>query len=667
MHCKNNIHRINIDKSNFLNNPVFRNFYLLITPLLLLLPQLLQAQGGCTGFGSNNTEEAFDIVETNNGAIFVAGRTDQNGGDAYLMKFRHGNFYKEWSKTYGTNNKNEAAKALTLHNGDLYIAGFTKKNGNKDVMLLKLDTATGAVINNKHLGSSNLDEAHDIIITKNGDLAITGRTKTTSAQNSVLTFVMVFTMGNSSFNIKKEFAYGTGNSNHAYNLEQDSKGDYWVVGQESNKSGIGLIYQLDKKFSNNTSSDVIYKAVLNDGANFQSANDIKCDKNKMVITGTGKFQGTSLSAKSAFALKLKANTKNLSNAAKPANKMKEFGSGNTEKARGLSVSSNGYVFIGENGNDEMFSFKAESNLSSVTWGLESGGSSTDIGNAITKIDPGAFLSVGKSESAPYSNGSSNFYLMETYAGSNCCSKSTSVIVKNLNASNLLKDAPANSNFSIDKVEFTNNQGSLSSPITSSVGGTMNNLGACGSLPVEFTSFELEKENPNKVPISWKTASENNNDYFTILRNFEGEVFESVARIEGQGTKTRSTNYSHGDEVPKSGSYYYKIRQTDFDGTQTTSAVKSIYFGNVSNIAIDNVDCDQNGVEVRLSGVRSNHRILTVTGISGKPVGRKKLQKVKGEQTIRFQGQKLKNRMVYIRIVNTLDASTVRDRKVIVTR
>ncbi len=651
-------------KSSVQNILLFRNPFFLPAALLLLLPQLSLAQGGCTGFGSSNTEEAFDIVETSGGSVFVAGKSDQNSGDAYLMKFKHGNSYKEWDQTYGTNSKKESAKALTLHNGALYLAGFTKKDGDKDVLLLKIDTATGAVKNNRYLGNSDLDAALDIIVTKSGNLAITGRTKTTSGQNSILTFVMEFTMSNSSFNIKREFAYGTGNTNNAYALEQDSQGDYWVAGKETNNSGLGIIYQLTNNFSNNTSADVIYKAALNDGSNNQSANDIEADGNDMVVTGTGKFQGTSLSAKSAFALKLSQTTSNPSSAAKPANKIKEFGTGNTEKSKAISVSSKNYVFTGESGNDKMFSFKTKSDLSSVTWSLESGGSSTDYGNAVTETNFGAFMSVGKSQSSPYSSGAGNFYLMQTNSGTNCCSKTTSISVKSLNASNLLSDDPENSDFSMDKAKLANHVKTINNPQTSNVNGTMNNSGACGALPVAFTGFNLEKRKPNKIQISWETASETNNDYFTILRNFEGKGFKPVAKVQGQGTKTIPTHYSQEDKVNKAGHYYYKIRQTDFDGSQSTSAVKSIRVKNGNELSIDKVRLNNSSIKVNLSDVRSKNRLLIVTGISGKPLGRKKLQSIKGQQTVRFQGTDLKNRMLYLRVINTRDGSKVKGRKVI---
>lgn len=639
---------------------------LVLIGFILAVPNVLKAQsGGCYGYGTNNSEEAKDVLETDNGHVFVAGKTNQNSGDAYLMKFAHGNLSKDWDQTYGNGSKAESFEAMTLHNGDLVLAGYTKKHGDKDILLMRIDTANGNVINNRFLGNSDLDVAFDIIENQKGNLVATGRTKTTSGQNSILTFVLEFTLSASSFTIHNQFAYGTGNTNYGYALEQDSEGDYWVVGKETNNSGIGFIYQLEENFSNNTASDVIYKAGINDKSNSQVIHDIQEDGNKMVITGTGKFQGTGISAKTVYVAKLDHTTSNPANPDQPVTKMKEFGSGNTEKAKALSIHNQSYVMTGSNGNDKLFSLKVKNDLSSIQWALESGGGSTDFGNCLTKLQNGDYLSVGKSQSSSYTSGSGNFYLNEIDAGNNCCSQDkTSALSQNsLSASNLFQSPLSNSNFSIDQAKLANNIASLSNPQSSANNGSFEKSGGCGALPVEFNNFSLSKRNGNRVHIQWQTASETNNNYFTILRAHEDQDFKPVARKEGQGTTITPTDYAHRDEIKQAGQYYYKIRQTDYDGSTSTSSVKAVNIKNTHAVTIEQVQTRQGQLQLHLKGIQARDCAITVRSASGRQIGRKRLQAMRGSQTIRFQGTDLNNQLFYIRIINTLDGSTLKGRKV----
>jgi hypothetical protein len=95
------------------------------------------------------------------------------------------------------------------------------------------------------------------------------------------------------------------------------------------------------------------------------------------------------------------------------------------------------------------------------------------------------------------------------------------------------------------------------------------------LPVELTQFELVPY-ADFVEVSWATASELNNDYFTVERRHEGaEQFEAVATLPGAGTTQNANRYRYNDYSISPGLWYYRIKQTDYDGTYTYSQVKSV--------------------------------------------------------------------------------------------
>jgi hypothetical protein len=94
------------------------------------------------------------------------------------------------------------------------------------------------------------------------------------------------------------------------------------------------------------------------------------------------------------------------------------------------------------------------------------------------------------------------------------------------------------------------------------------------LPIELISFDASLAG-DQVTLSWVTASELNNDFFTIERASDIEKFEEVAIVKGQGTTNSKTSYSSIDDSPLPGTSYYRLKQTDFDGGFGYSEVRRI--------------------------------------------------------------------------------------------
>jgi hypothetical protein len=106
------------------------------------------------------------------------------------------------------------------------------------------------------------------------------------------------------------------------------------------------------------------------------------------------------------------------------------------------------------------------------------------------------------------------------------------------------------------------------------------------LPIELASFEVEKTVENQVAIQWETLTETNNDYFTVERSRDGETWETLKRVNGAGTSVNLNSYSAIDENPLQGTSFYRLKQTDFDETATTSETKSIHFDKIEDTEIN---------------------------------------------------------------------------------
>ena len=103
-----------------------------------------------------------------------------------------------------------------------------------------------------------------------------------------------------------------------------------------------------------------------------------------------------------------------------------------------------------------------------------------------------------------------------------------------------------------------------------------------NLPIELVSFEGKKSG-NSVKIDWSTASEHNNEYFTVFRSSNGTDFGEVGRVPSRGDSQNPTEYELFDPSPRDGVNYYRLRQTDFDGTFVDSHTIAVEFTRVENV------------------------------------------------------------------------------------
>lgn len=90
-------------------------------------------------------------------------------------------------------------------------------------------------------------------------------------------------------------------------------------------------------------------------------------------------------------------------------------------------------------------------------------------------------------------------------------------------------------------------------------------GIISTLPIELLSFTASMNSESRAEISWVTATETNNDFFTIERTKDGVNYEVVGTVDGAGTSTSVKEYSFVDPLPYPGISYYRLKQTDYDG------------------------------------------------------------------------------------------------------
>lgn len=169
------------------------------------------------------------------------------------------------------------------------------------------------------------------------------------------------------------------------------------------------------------------------------------------------------------------------------------------------------------------------------------------------------------------------------------------------------------------------------------------------LPIELTKLTA-KIFDSKVKIEWETASERNNDYFTIERSLDAETFEVLTTVKGAGNSNHLIKYSEIDNYPFKNVSYYRLKQTDFDGRFVYS--RNVTVDNINNefTIVPNPSASENGFT--LQNV-SNSEVLNIiiTDITGKVVLNKEYNTETGNIEIK---QSLSPGIYLIKVINSVN-------------
>jgi hypothetical protein len=109
------------------------------------------------------------------------------------------------------------------------------------------------------------------------------------------------------------------------------------------------------------------------------------------------------------------------------------------------------------------------------------------------------------------------------------------------------------------------------------------------IPVELNNFIAEITG-SKVILSWETATENNNQGFFIERkNITSSEINSdwieIGFKEGKGNSTEMNQYQFADYPLYDGTYHYRLKQLDFDGSVNYSNEIEVNLFTVKSFAL----------------------------------------------------------------------------------
>ena len=85
------------------------------------------------------------------------------------------------------------------------------------------------------------------------------------------------------------------------------------------------------------------------------------------------------------------------------------------------------------------------------------------------------------------------------------------------------------------------------------------------MPVELTTF-TGSVNQNNVTLNWSTSTEVNNYGFNVERLINNQGWEKIGFVAGSGNSNSAKKYYFVDSNLKPGSYSYRLKQIDNDGS-----------------------------------------------------------------------------------------------------
>lgn len=131
-----------------------------------------------------------------------------------------------------------------------------------------------------------------------------------------------------------------------------------------------------------------------------------------------------------------------------------------------------------------------------------------------------------------------------------------------------------------------------------------------TLAIELLSFTA-KPNLNTILLNWTTATEENNDFFTIDKTRDGVNFEYVGTVDGAGSSTSVLHYSLVDHFPWEGLTYYRLKQTDFNGLFAFFEMVAVDFNKFGSFSFDVYPNPNSGDNITISMTSQSAQEVTV--------------------------------------------------------
>ena len=140
------------------------------------------------------------------------------------------------------------------------------------------------------------------------------------------------------------------------------------------------------------------------------------------------------------------------------------------------------------------------------------------------------------------------------------------------------------------------------------------------IPVELASFAATVKEGNVI-LNWSTVTELNNLGFEVQRSSKGNEFVTAGFVDGKGTVSEIQNYTFTDNNLEVGSYSYRLKQNDYDGSFEFSDIVEVEVlaPNVFSLEQNYPNPFNPSTKIRFSLAADSKVTLTVFDVLGQEV------------------------------------------------
>lgn len=144
---------------------------------------------------------------------------------------------------------------------------------------------------------------------------------------------------------------------------------------------------------------------------------------------------------------------------------------------------------------------------------------------------------------------------------------------------------------------------------------------CGALPVELAAFDaVYQADAGVVDLKWTTVYELNNDFFTVERSTDGLSYTMLDQVDAGENAITGAKYTTTDAQPVAGQLFYRLRQTDQDGTEKVLGVVQVNASGNHRLTTDLFPNPFSGrLQYSIGGGEAGTLELKVTDLSGRTV------------------------------------------------
>jgi len=505
--------------------------------------------------------------------------------------------------------------------------------GLTDACIFKINTTmNGAFVWGRDLGSNsggNQDNFNDLVKNTSGNYVVAGQVM--DAANSLQVYLAEFPQAGGAATWTRKL--GKSNYEWANAIIQHSNGDYYIAGYSAEDAGGGVYYgQIYSGRFGAASGTKVWTRHIGFGAAISTTPDEEALD--LVETGSGTTAGdiilvgyttkvpSGTNEEIAIVRQNSGGTLLSARALAPAS-----GTGNDIGTSIKRISSGGYIIAGYTnssgaGGYDFYVAKLNDDATlSVNWQRTIGrAGQDDYAHAVIETSDGGFVIAGYTESTTTwyddiyvvkvsSTGALVWTRIINIGGASVDDVIYDIIEMNdgtLSAAGFTKSDPDSDILYL----ALNADGTITSSCTNSTGGTLNtptfvyndltdnNADAAGTsgteatnnvnltgwpqaspcgviiLPIDLLDFTV-KCNGNKRTINWTTATETNNNFFTIEHSKEGEIWSVLGTEKSVGTSTIKHSYGQAYNEENDDYKYYRLKQTDFNGEFSYSSIVTV--------------------------------------------------------------------------------------------